>query len=191
MANPGLPSLAALPLGEATGVSTRSATRAAKAARADAPPPLAPLRLTGLPRDVIEVMVTQAALGARTADAPATAICEWMQHFCLSAKVQNLPCDDHWYRLALVAFGVAPGATLSLSTRTVYKSWRAFFGALCAAFQLYPTKMRRASISRYSWQEYDYPNEEAKHAWSSTLQQLYPRPKAGIHHNENFPDDAS
>ena len=66
--------------------------------------------LTSLPRDVIELMVTQAALGARQSATPARNMCEWMQSFCRSAQVQGLPCDDHWFRLALSAFGYVPGA---------------------------------------------------------------------------------
>ena len=89
--------------------------------------------LTSLPRDVIELMVTQAALGARKSASPTIDMCAWMQSFCRSAQVQGLPCDDNWFRLALSAFGHVPEPS-ALPERSGFKSWRALFYGLCKAF---------------------------------------------------------
>ena len=89
--------------------------------------------LTSLPRDVIDLMVTQAAMGARKSATPTSDMCAWMQSFCRSAQVQGLPCDDNWFRLALSVFGYVPEAR-ALPERSGFKSWRALFYGLCKAF---------------------------------------------------------
>ena len=77
-----LPSLATLRLGAATGMpGNAEGKRPIKASRVEEPPAAAPaeepemLVLTHLPRDVISKVVTQAALDARNAEVPASAIC--------------------------------------------------------------------------------------------------------------------
>jgi len=126
-----LPPLAALRLGTAP-TGTGMETRAARRRRVDDPASAAtepPLRLTGLPRDVIDVMVTQAARDARDAEDPVGAICAWMQSFCKAAKVQGVTgCDDRWYRLALQAFGVPPDAK---KPAQMWYSWRYLFATAC------------------------------------------------------------
>ena len=100
--------------------------KAARPAPAPAPPPL---RLTGLPRDVIDLMVTQAARDARDAADPAGVICAWMKNFCKAAKVQGVAgCEDQWYRLALQAFGVPPDAPIPAQ---MWFNWRYLFAITC------------------------------------------------------------
>ena len=53
-----------------------------------------------------------------------------MGRFCRAAKVQGLACDDHWYKLALQAFGVAPD---SHKPAYMLYEWRALFVQLCKA----------------------------------------------------------
>ena len=113
-------------------------TRRAERNAARGMPTLATLRLTDMPRDAIATIVRAAALGARNAPMPAVEICEWMQNFCRAAR--DLTCDDQWYRLALEAFGFVPemairGAEPALPAQSAFKSWRAFFNALCEAFK--------------------------------------------------------
>jgi len=123
-----LPSLAGLRLGAApTGMEAPAARRR----RVDGPPapPPPPLRLTGLPRDVIEIMVTQAARDARDAADPVGAICAWMKSFCKAAKVQGVAgCDHRWYKLALQAFGVPPDAPMPAR---MWFNWRYLFDLTC------------------------------------------------------------
>jgi len=126
-----LPSLAGLRLGAAptgTGMEMRAARqRRVEGASALSPPPL---RLTGLPRDVIDVVVTQAALDARNAEEPAQAICEWMGQFCKAAKVQGVAgCEDRWYMLALQTFGVPPAEK---KPSYVHGTWRELFAQVCS-----------------------------------------------------------
>jgi len=156
MASHGLPSLATLRLGAATGMPGTNADgkRPVKASRGedaeDASPQTEPamLLLTHLPRDVIGKIVTQAALDARKAEVPASAICAWMKRFCTSAHMQGVPCDDYWYKLALVAFGVNPDAVprsgqLKWMRNNTKRSlsWREFFGSVCDAFFAKPTNL--------------------------------------------------
>jgi len=161
MASHRLPSLATLRLGAATGMPGNNAEgkRPMKAPRVEPPappaaPPVAPpppaepamLLLTHLPRDVISKVVTQAALDARNAEVPASAICAWMQRFCTAARVEGVPCDDYWYKLALAAFGVDPDAVprsgqlkwMRGLTNKRSLSWREFFGSVCDAFFAHP-----------------------------------------------------
>lgn len=106
--------------------------RPAKAGRAQEPEPELeppPLRLTGLPRDVIDVLVTQAALDARDAADPVGAICAWMKSFCKAAKVQGVAgCEDRWYKLALQALGVPPDAP---EPAQLYYPMRYLFASVC------------------------------------------------------------
>jgi len=162
MASHGLPSLATLRLGASTGMPGTNADgeRPVKAPRVEPPappaaPPVAPpppaeppmLLLTHLPRDVISKIVTQAALDARKAEVPASAICAWMKRFCTSAHVQGVPCDDYWYKLALAAFGVDPDAVAEPPPKWMRNntkrslSWREFFGSVCDAFFARPTNL--------------------------------------------------
>jgi len=124
-----LPSLAGLRLGAAPTGMEAPASRRRRVDGPPAPPP-PPLRLTGLPRDVIDVMVTQAALSARNAEEPAHVICEWMGQFCKAAKVQGVAgCDDRWYMLALQTFGVPP---TSVKPTYVHGTWRELFAQVCS-----------------------------------------------------------
>ena len=110
----------------------------------------------GLPRDVIEVMVTQAALAARKdhpyehPQRPVRTICKWMRDFCRAAKVQGLKCDDHWFKLALQTFGVSADATrlpcmINGTKRNAagrdeptYRTWQDLFGNICDALTRQP-----------------------------------------------------
>ena len=105
---------------------------------------LPPLRLTGLPRSVIDVMVTQAALAARKDAEPALTICLWMRNFCRSVNVQDMSCDDHWFKLALQTFGVPTDATKlpcmikytksnADGAKPTYMTWKDLFGNACDA----------------------------------------------------------
>lgn len=153
-----LPSLATLRLGAATGMPGTNAEgkRPMKASRVEEPPAAAPaeepemLLLTHLPRDVIGEVVTHAALDARNAEVPASAICTWMRRFCTTARVQGVPCDDYWYKLALAAFGVDPDAVprsgqLKWMRNNTKRSlsWREFFGSVCNAFFAKPIYLPR------------------------------------------------
>ena len=165
MASHGLPSLATLRLGASTGMPGTNADgkRPVKASRVedaeDAAPAEEPemLLLTHLPRDVIGKIVTQAALDARKAEVPASAICAWMRRFCTSAQMQGVTCDDYWYKLALAAFGVDPDAVPRsgqlkwMRGRTNKKSlsWREFFGLVCNAFFAKPIRLQDIK-NRYS-----------------------------------------
>ena len=160
MASHGLPSLATLRLGAATGMPGTDADgkRPVKALRGedaeDAAPAEEPemLLLTNLPRDVIGKIVTQAALDARKAAVPAKAICAWMKHFCTAARMQGVPCDDYWYKLALVTFGVNPDAVAepppkwmrgdTKLKKNAKLSWREFFGSLCDALFAKPMNLQ-------------------------------------------------
>lgn len=105
--------------------------------------------LSDLPRDVIGTIVTQAALQARNADVPASAICSWMRQFCRSARMQGVACDDYWYKLALAAFGVDTDALVEpppkwlRSNTKPQLSWREFFGGVCDAFFAKPASLER------------------------------------------------
>ena len=124
-----LPSLAALTLH--TDAPKRKyvydAEEGAKGARGAAPP----LRLNGLPRDVLSVMVSQAAKAAREGDDPAHDMCAWMEHFCTSAKVEGVECYDDWYRLALDAF--AYDLQADMPKNTGFPKWQPLFYAVCNA----------------------------------------------------------
>jgi len=151
-----LPSLATLRLGAPTGMpGNAEGKRPMKASRVEEPPAATPaaepamLLLTHLPRDVIDKVVTQAALDARNAEVPASAICTWMRRFCTTARVQGVPCDDYWYKLALAAFGVDPDAVprsgqlkwMRGGPNKKSLSWREFFGSVCNAFFAKPTHL--------------------------------------------------
>ena len=157
MASHRLPSLTTLRLGAPTGMpGNAEGKRPMKASRVEEPPAAAPaaepemLLLTHLPRDVIGKVVTQAALDARNAEVPASAICAWMQRFCTAARVQGVPCDDYWYKLALAAFGVDPDAVPTSSELKWMRnntkprlSWREFFGLVCDTFLAKPSYLPR------------------------------------------------
>ena len=153
-----LPSLATLRLGAPTGMpGNAEGKRPMKASRVEASPAAATaaepevLLLTQLPRDVIGKVVTQAALDARNAEVPASAICAWMQRFCSTARLQGMSCDDYWYKLALSAFGVDPDAVprsgqlkwMRGGPNKKSLSWREFFGSVCNAFLAKPTYLPR------------------------------------------------
>ena len=126
------PSLAGLRLGVApTGMeASASHIQRVDTSTTSTEPPLP--SLTGLPHDVIEVMVTQAALSARASATPVRTICEWMKHFCTAAKMQGVAgCEDRWYKLALQVFGVSPDAP---KPAQMGYDWRVLFGAVCDAF---------------------------------------------------------
>jgi len=185
MASHGLPSLATLRLGASTGMPSTDADgkRPVKASRAEespAAPPVAPppqaqpemLLLTHLPRDVIGKIVTQAALDAlRTSLNPASEICAWMKRFCTAARMQGVAgCDDHWYKLALVAFGVDPDAVDAAPPKwmrgdtklkkNAQLSWREFFGSVCDVFEL------------SSWDEINKYFPKLMNTWSVTQRDL-------------------
>ena len=155
-----LPSLATLHLGAATGMPGNNADgeRPVKATRVEPPappaaPPVAPpppaepamLLLTHLPRDVIGKVVTQAALDARKAAVPASAICAWIRRFCTSARMQGVTCDDYWYKLALAAFGVDPDTLGEPPPKWMRggQNWREFFATVCNAFFSHPSYLPR------------------------------------------------
>jgi len=189
MALHGLPSLATLRLGASTGMPGTDADgkRPVKAPRVEPPappaaPPVAPppppaepamLLLTHLPRDVISKIVTQAALDARKAEVPASAICAWMKHFCTSARMQGVAgCDDYWYRLALVTFAVdadsladQPPEWMRGDTKlqkNAQLSWREFFGSLCDVFLARPS----------SWADINRAFPKLQNFWSVTQRDL-------------------
>lgn len=124
------------------------------------PPPPPPLRLTGLPRDVIGVMVTQAALSARNAEDPAQVIGEWMGQFCKAAKVQGVAgCEDRWYMLALQTFGVP---LTERKPAYVEHEWRVFFGQVCEALN----EARRIHSMRPGYFKWNAPQREMDEALS-------------------------
>ena len=156
-----LPSLAALPLGTPLsaledGVDSdveheyeRLDQRAHRKFPKLMPAPEA-TQLTGLPLELVGLIVEQAATAARPAggivsEATANAafgMCEWMKSFCRAAKVQRLPCDDDWFRLALGAFSDFVPKRGVLPTGCGFRTWRGLFGALCNALRPvdnYPT----------------------------------------------------
>lgn len=98
--------------------------------------------LAKMPANVIEILVEQTAMTARKAQEPVRSMCEWMKALCRSAKLAGTTpgCEDHWYYLALAAFGFTPaptgvkGTLPTLPKNSAFKSWREFFGALCEAF---------------------------------------------------------
>ena len=118
--------------------------RPMKAARpAPAPPPVPPQPLVGLPNDVLEVMVKQAAANARNSATPVRDMCLWMKNFCSTAKMQGAKpgCEGHWYYLAMAVFGLTPVpsgvegmASPPLPQNVAFPNWRVFFGTLCEAF---------------------------------------------------------
>lgn len=104
--------------------------------------------LAKMPLDTIEVLVRQTALAARAEVEPARVMCEWMKALCRTAKLAGVTgCADHWYYLALAAFGFTPaptevaGEAPTLPAYSAFPNWRAFFGALCEAF--YGTGVKR------------------------------------------------
>jgi hypothetical protein len=98
-------------------------------------------QLTGLPREVVGLIVEQAAMAARpaggivsveTTDA-ALGMCQWMKSFCRAAKVQGLPCDDDWFRIALGAFSDFVPEENALPMGSGFRTWKDLFRALCNA----------------------------------------------------------
>lgn len=176
MALHGLPSLATLRLGATTGMPGTNADgkRPVKASRGedaeDASPQTEPamLLLTHLPRDVIGKIVMQAALDARKAEVPASAICAWMRRFCTSAHMQGVPCDDYWYKLALAAFGVDPDAVprsgqlkwMRGGTNKRSLSWREFFGSVCNAFFAKPDSLQNIRDRYPKLLQYNLPQRK-------------------------------
>jgi len=141
-------------LGGLAPTPTGMETRAARRRRVDGPPapPPPPLRLTGLPRDVIDVMVTQAARDARGVADPVGAICAWMKSFCKAAKVQGVAgCDHRWYKLALQAFGVPPDAPMPAR---MWFNWRYLFELTCDSLHgpnAVPTVQQNGVPSGFRW----------------------------------------
>jgi len=104
--------------------------------------------LAMMPLEVIEILVEKTAMAARAEAEPARFMCEWMKALCRTAKLAGVTgCADHWYYLALAAFGFTPapaevaGEAPTLPAYSGFASWRAFFGALCEAF--YGTGVKR------------------------------------------------
>ena len=104
--------------------------------------------LAMMPLEVIEILVEKTAMAARAEAEPARFMCEWMKALCRTAKLAGVTgCADHWYYLALAAFGFTPapaevaGEAPTLPAYSAFASWRAFFGALCEAF--YGTGVKR------------------------------------------------
>ncbi len=100
-------------------------------------------QLTGLPRELVGLIVEQAATAARPAGGivseetanSAFGMCEWMKSFCRAAKVQGLPCDDDWFRLALGAFSDFVPERNALPMGSSFRTWKDLFGALCGALR--------------------------------------------------------
>ena len=99
------------------------------------------LVLTDLPHPLVGIIVEQAAKAARPAGPMDSAeskdsvlsMCTWMKSFCRAAKVQGLPCDDDWFRLALGAFSdFVPGRS-AMPMGSPFRTWRQLFGVLCNA----------------------------------------------------------
>ncbi|MBG10917.1 MAG: hypothetical protein CMD92_07085 [Gammaproteobacteria bacterium] len=98
-------------------------------------------KLTGMPREVVGLIVEQAAMAARPAggivsEETATAalgMCQWMRSFCRAAKVQELPCDDDWFRLALGAFSDFVPKDNTLPMGCGFRTWKDLFWELCKA----------------------------------------------------------
>lgn len=104
--------------------------------------------LAKMPAEVVEILVERTAIAARAEAEPARAMCEWMKALCRSAKLAGVAgCEDHWYYLALAAFGFTPaptevaGEAPTLPAYSAFPNWRTFFGALCEAF--YGTGVKR------------------------------------------------
>jgi hypothetical protein len=104
--------------------------------------------LATMPLEVIEILIEKTAIAARDEAEPARFMCEWMKVLCRTAKLAGVTgCADHWYYLALAAFGFTPapaevaGEAPTLPAYSGFTSWRAFFGALCEAF--YGTGVKR------------------------------------------------
>lgn len=149
-----LPSLAALPLGTPLSAPEDGADsdveheyerldqRAHRKFPKLMPAPEA-TQLTGLPRELVGLIVEQAAAAARPAGGIVSAetansafgMCEWMKSFCRAAKVQGLPCDDDWFRLALGAFSDFVPKRDDLPMGCGFWTWRDLFGALCNAMR--------------------------------------------------------
>jgi len=97
------------------------------------------LVLTDLPHAVVGIIVEQAAMAARPPDAmhsaasadSALGMCMWMKSFCRAAKVQGLPCDDDWFRLALGAFSDFVPEKNAMPMGSPFRTWRQLFGVLC------------------------------------------------------------
>ena len=100
-------------------------------------------QLTGLPRELVGLIVEQAATAARPAGGIVSAetansafgMCKWMKSFCRAAKVQGLPCDDDWFRLALGAFSYFVPERNALPMGSGFRTWKDLFGALCDAMR--------------------------------------------------------
>ncbi len=113
--------------------------------------------LAKMPAEVVEILVEHTAIAARAEDEPARAMCEWMKALCRTAKLAGVAgCADHWYYLALAAFGFTPaptevaGEAPALPAYSAFPNWRAFFGALCEAFYGTGVKNSNGHESR-SW----------------------------------------
>ena len=128
--------------------------------RVEMPSTPPPALLAAMPSQVIEVLVSQAALAARDEANPPEAICKWMKTFCKAMGARS--CPDDLFRRALDAWGFVPkertretigpdpenpGKYINLRGQTVrppeeveppawagFDSWRAFFAALCEAW---------------------------------------------------------
>lgn len=150
MAAPRLPPLLRLALGPPTGMMEDDASsdaeheyerldqRAHRKFPALMPAPET-LKLTDLPHPLVGIIVEQAAKAARPAGPidsvesknSVLSMCTWMKSFCRAARVQGLPCDDDWFRLALGAFSdFVPGRS-AMPMGSPFRTWREFFGVLC------------------------------------------------------------
>ena len=110
--------------------------------------------LATMPAEVVEILIEHTAMAARAEDEPARAMCEWMKALCRTAKLAGVTgCADHWYYLALAAFGFTPaptevaGEAPALPAYSAFPNWRAFFGALCEAFYGTGVKRRDGNVS--------------------------------------------
>ncbi len=110
--------------------------------------------LAKMPLEMIEVLIGNQAIAARDEAEPARAMCEWMKALCRSAKLAGVTgCADHWYYLALAAFGFTPaptevaGEAPTLPAYSAFPNWRTFFGALCEAFYGTGIKRRDGNVS--------------------------------------------
>ena len=97
------------------------------------------LKLTDLPHPLVGIIVEQAAKAARPAGPmdseeskdSVLSMCTWMKSFCRAAKVQGLPCDDDWFRLALGAFSDFVPEKNAMPMGSRFRTWRDLFGRLC------------------------------------------------------------
>lgn len=110
--------------------------------------------LAKMPLEVIEILIGKKAIAARDEDEPARAMCEWMKALCQTAKLAGVAgCVDHWYYLALAAFGFTPaptevaGEAPTLPAYSAFPNWHTFFGALCEAFYGTGVKRRDGNVS--------------------------------------------